>query len=172
MLAIARAEGPPDCCDGCAVDAIGLLENHEDVEEITLGGLVVTRVNWRQLLVAMRVGSICFTARRWLGWFGGALGARGGRWPRQLDREVPRFTLMPESADLSSSKGSCRGTDNGPGFCFPCCRRRCSREHSSGRLDLLPTRNAPCLVIVLIPLCLALPPKTRSHRSGRRNWTF
>ena len=43
MDAIARVEGPPDCCDGCAVDAIGLLENHEDVEEITLGGLVVTR---------------------------------------------------------------------------------------------------------------------------------
>ena len=43
MSAIADEQGPPDCCDGCAVDAIGLLENHEDVEEITLGGLVVTR---------------------------------------------------------------------------------------------------------------------------------
>ena len=43
MSAIAAEQVPPDCCDGCAVDAIGLLENHPRVPSITLGGLVVTR---------------------------------------------------------------------------------------------------------------------------------
>ncbi len=43
MSAIADEQGPPDCCDGCAVEAIGLLENHPEIDEITLGGLVVTR---------------------------------------------------------------------------------------------------------------------------------
>jgi len=43
MSAIAAEEGPPDCCDACAMDAATLLDRHPEVPSISFGGLVVKR---------------------------------------------------------------------------------------------------------------------------------